>query len=519
VIPNEDLDWENWNRIGMATYAATKGSKAGFAAFDQFSQKSRKYDRANTRDKWRELRKYPPDRIGAGTLFYLASEADPSWRERGIYAALRPCAGSASSDGGDPAHTSCAPAPEPQPTGSSGGNGKTDGKGGAETKATAKPYVAHTLETESLQTPRWLWHGHLLVGALEMTAGTLGIGKGVLACDLIARVTTGRDWPNGSPGTEPGSVIVLTAEDHAADYARRLRAPGADLRKVTVLEYVRREGRNELFLLATDIDKLEVACRDIGDVRLVVIDPITAYMGSGKGFDSHRATDVRSQLHPLKAAAGKLNVAFAAITHPPKHASSRSALDSFIGSQAFIAAARIAHYCVQELGEEDDRGFRRPTGRVLYAMARPPSHSMIMPTLAFRLEIVCVGNDHETGEPVEAPRLIWEPEPVNLTADEALALNRTKAGGDGRKFRAAPVREFLRDMLAHGPIKRSTIVEAGAAEGFSAEQLRRARETIGAVAYRQDKDQFGSPTFWCLPEHVPTDAEPDSDDDDDDDGA
>jgi hypothetical protein len=41
--------------------------------------------------------------------------------------------------------------------------------------------------------------------------------------------------------------------------------------------------------------------RDFGKAGLVTIDPITAYMGSGKGFDSHRATDVRSQLSPLKS--------------------------------------------------------------------------------------------------------------------------------------------------------------------------------------------------------------------------
>jgi hypothetical protein len=84
VIPNDDLDWESWNRIGMATYAATGGSTAGFAAFDAFSQKSQKYDAATTIERWHHYSKHSPDRIGAGTIFYLADEASPGWEAEAL---------------------------------------------------------------------------------------------------------------------------------------------------------------------------------------------------------------------------------------------------------------------------------------------------------------------------------------------------------------------------------------------------------------------------------------------------
>jgi len=312
----------------------------------------------------------------------------------------------------------------------------------------AHPYVLENIGDIPMKAQRWLWRDHLPIGALELNAGKIGIGKGLLLCDLIARITTGRAWPDGSPGPEPGSVIILTAEDRAEDYQRRLAAAEADLHKVYVLKYIRRNGRNELFLLAEDLDKLEQACRNLGDTRLVGIDPITAYMGTGRGFDSHRATDVRAQLHPLKASAERLDIAFSAITHPPKGASSRAVLDSFIGSQAFIAAARVAHFCIEELDEEDDRGFRRPTGRVLYTVPKF-SHSAPVPTLAFRKEVVQVGNDPISDEPIRAPRLVWEGA-VELTADEAVDANKP-AARDGRKARAAPVREFrVRDKPSMG---------------------------------------------------------------------
>ena len=257
-----------------------------------------------------------------------------------------------------------------------------------------------------------------------MITGIPGVGKSLLQCDRIAIVTTGRNWPDGAPGPQPGRVIVLTAEDRVADVKRRLTAAGADLRLVHVFGDVRRNERDEQFLLAQDLDKLEHAVNSKGDVRLVTIDPITAYMGSGRGFDSHRATDVRSQLLPLAKLAEKLNVAFSAVTHPPKNAAARAAIDSFIGSQAFIAASRVGHYCISELGEEDDRGRRRPTGRVLFTTVRC-SHAATPPTLAYRIETVCIGWDAKHERDIIVPRIVWEREPVDITADDAIAANKS----------------------------------------------------------------------------------------------
>jgi len=372
---------------------------------------------------------------------------------------------------------------------------------------TALPYVLVNLHDVSLKAQRWLWRGHYPVGALELTTGMVGLGKGLLQCDIIAHVTTGTDWPDGSPGPAPGRVIILTAEDGKEDYRRRCTAAGADLRKIVIFDCVRRNEHDELFLLSQDLDKLELACRQLGDVSLVNIDPITAFMGSGRGFDSHRATDVRSQLYPLSKLAERLKIAFGVVTHPPKGAASRAALDSFIGSQAFIAAARVGHYCIAELGPEDDRGFRRPTGRILFATVKS-SHSAAPPTLAFRREVVRIAYDVEAGEWIEAPHIVWDPEPLDLTADEAIAVNRDQRG-DNRKIRAAPVKEFLRDILiaAGAPVLQKIIVERGALKNYSLDQLRRARRAIGAIAFKRRGENLSSPWLWAMPEHVPADVE------------
>jgi P4 family phage/plasmid primase-like protien len=81
VIPNKDLGWEEWNKIGMATWAATGGSEAGLAAFDKWSQKSAKYKLEASHERWNNFLTSPPDEIGAGTLFWLADQASPGWRD------------------------------------------------------------------------------------------------------------------------------------------------------------------------------------------------------------------------------------------------------------------------------------------------------------------------------------------------------------------------------------------------------------------------------------------------------
>jgi hypothetical protein len=81
VIPNDDLGWDEWNRIGMAAWRATGGADDGFAAFDAWSQKSTKYDADATADRWEHYFRSPPDRIGAGTLFFMAEQVEPDWRQ------------------------------------------------------------------------------------------------------------------------------------------------------------------------------------------------------------------------------------------------------------------------------------------------------------------------------------------------------------------------------------------------------------------------------------------------------
>ena len=79
VIPNDDLGWDDWSKIGMAIWGATGGSEDGYEAFREWSAKSGKHDDAACRERWDHWMRSPPDRLGIGTLLYEANKADPEW--------------------------------------------------------------------------------------------------------------------------------------------------------------------------------------------------------------------------------------------------------------------------------------------------------------------------------------------------------------------------------------------------------------------------------------------------------
>jgi hypothetical protein len=81
-IPNDERNWDRWNRLGMAMWRATSGHDDGFQIFNEWSKLNDSYNLTACRERWYDAYpKSPPDRIGAATLFYDAEQAHPGWRE------------------------------------------------------------------------------------------------------------------------------------------------------------------------------------------------------------------------------------------------------------------------------------------------------------------------------------------------------------------------------------------------------------------------------------------------------
>jgi putative DNA primase/helicase len=321
----------------------------------------------------------------------------------------------------------------------------------------------------------WLWEGHLLRGAQELLTGIPGLGKSQVQIHFVACVTAGLKWPDGAPAIAPANVIMLTAEDTLdQEVVPRLIAAGADLNRVHIIKSIRTDARTRRqFLLNEDLAELEKNVFRIGNVGLITIDPITAFMGSK--IDSHKTTEVRAQLGPLKDFAERMNVAVSTITHPPKSAGQK-AIDHFIGSQAFIAAGRIGHVCVAEMEPGEDEK-PKPTGRILFANAKNNPH-ILMPTLAYRISETVVGQDADTRDNIAAPHVVWDAQPVEINADQAVAASNG-AGKSAPRDAQERVQAFVREMLKDGPIAARKMTEEAGKRGITVSQLQTARAALG----------------------------------------
>jgi RecA-family ATPase len=128
----------------------------------------------------------------------------------------------------------------------------------------------------------WFWPDRIPEGKLTLVVGDPGVGKSFLTAYFTKLVTTGKGWPEYAPGSKKkGSVILLNAEDGLADtIVQRLHWAGADRSKVTFIEAtIERNGEERLFRLDKDVPKLEESIKTKKDVKMVIIDPLSAYLG------------------------------------------------------------------------------------------------------------------------------------------------------------------------------------------------------------------------------------------------
>ena len=85
-------------------------------------------------------------------------------------------------------------------------------------KGKEQPWELHRFSQFKPKPIRWLWPGYLALGKLTTFSGEPGDGKSLASLDIAARVTTGKDWPDGTKNTIPPSeVLLLTVEEDAED--------------------------------------------------------------------------------------------------------------------------------------------------------------------------------------------------------------------------------------------------------------------------------------------------------------
>ncbi|MBX3378052.1 MAG: AAA family ATPase [Phycisphaeraceae bacterium] len=334
--------------------------------------------------------------------------------------------------------------------------------------------VLVSLSSVKSEPVRWLWPGRVPRGKVTMVCGDPGLGKSFVMMDMAARVSACLPWPDGpTPLRQAGSVLVLSAEDDPADTIRpRIEAAGGDPDRVLFLEGVRRQGAVAGLTLKLDAGAIEAALARMDRPRLIIVDPVSAYMGD---TDSHNNAEVRAVLAELSRIAGRWGPSIVCVTHLNKSSGSRAVYRA-MGSLAFTAAARMVWLVAKMPGDESRRAM------VLVKSNLPASPS----GLSFRIEPGGTGADGAGG------RVRWEAGPVSISADFIEQSSTDDAAGP-----MDDAAEFLVEALTPGPRPAEDLFREAEQAGIAIKTLRRAKRVLNIRARREGGS--GGHWVWSLP--------------------
>lgn len=303
----------------------------------------------------------------------------------------------------------------------------------------------------------WLVDQSIPLGAMVVIAGEPGLGKSQIAIRLAAGVTTGNGLPDGQPYSNIGSVIILANEDDAERTIRpRLEAAGADLNMVHIVEGVAREGGDtDLFQLDEDIAELRIKTAELGDVRMIIIDPPGAYLGSQ--VDSYKDTDVRRVLAPLGKLAQDTGAVVLLVVHLNKR-SDGSPQQRIGGSTAWTAAPRAAYMALVH-----------PVTKNRYLV--PVKNNLGNDKTGFEYQIVEKVLQYQTTN-IKTSYVDWVG-PSTLTALELLSPPKSS-----KPSVVDDAKTFLEDELCKGPKSVNDLKSSAKAAGISWASVQRAKKEL-----------------------------------------
>ena len=285
----------------------------------------------------------------------------------------------------------------------------------------------------------WLWKPYLPFGKLSVLQGNPGEGKTYFAMHLAAACTNGKLLPN-MERMEPFNVIYQTAEDGLGDTVKpRLIEAGADLDRVLVID------DSEVQLTLSD-ERIEKAIIE-NNARLVIIDPIQAYLGAD--VDMNRANEVRPIFMRLGQVAQRTGCAILLIGHLNKAAGMQS-LQRGLGSIDIAAAVRSVMF-IGKLKHD-------PTMRIL----THEKSSLAPPGVSLAFSLGDEGGFRWVGE-------------YDITADEMLSGIEPQ-----RETKTQQAKDLICALLAGGKQVLSEDIDKAALErGIPGRTVRDAKRELG----------------------------------------
>lgn len=285
----------------------------------------------------------------------------------------------------------------------------------------------------------WLWKPYLPFGKLSVLQGNPGEGKTYFAMHLAAACTNGKLMPN-MERLEPFNVIYQTAEDGLGYTVKpRLIEAGADLDRVLVID------DSDVQLTLSD-ERIEKAIIE-NNARLVIIDPIQAYLGAD--VDMNRANEVRPIFMRLGQVAQRTGCAILLIGHLNKAAGMQS-LQRGLGSIDIAAAVRSVMF-IGKLKHD-------PTMRIL----THEKSSLAPPGASLAFSLGDEGGFRWVGE-------------YDITADEMLSGIEPQ-----RETKTQQAKDLICTLLAGGKQVLSEDIDKAALErGIPGRTVRDAKRELG----------------------------------------
>jgi putative DNA primase/helicase len=317
----------------------------------------------------------------------------------------------------------------------------------------------------------WIWPSVIASGRVTALAGDPGLGKSQVAMDIAATVSTGRNWPGAVANDSAGDVIILSAEhDSAEAIVPRLMAAGADLTRIHIPKAVNgTNGLERAFDLTRDLDQLT---RDLDQAKLLIVDPVNAYLRPTKGQEVDR---VRSIQAPLARFAQQHDLAVVVIWHL---STSTGTTIMRLRSQEWAAAPRAVFLVAAEPG----------TARRLFL---PLKNDNAPDRIGYSFEIV----SKMVGESIRTSTVEWSSDRISISAEEALAAGASRV-------RSGAI-DFLRKVLSNGPMDQTQIARLGKEAGYSQKQLRTAKRKLRVMSNRKGGIGAKGRWVWSLPMGAP----------------
>lgn len=349
-----------------------------------------------------------------------------------------------------------------------------------EAAAPADGVVIQRADSIKVEPIRWLWNGWLALGKLHLLAGAPGCGKTTLALAFAATLSRGGLWPDGTRAPT-GSTLIWSSEDDAGDSIKpRFLANGGDPEKLHIVSGRMEGGKRVPFDPAVDMPALAEEAKQFPDLRLLILDPILSAVGG----DSHKASETRRSLQPVVDMAQGAGAAALGITHFGKNTAGRDASERVIGSQAFVALARLVMLAAKPRENGEPRRLMRAKSNI-----GPDDGGF-----EYDLELVPLADVPS----IHGQRVTFGAA-LEGTARELLAEIEGSDGGE----REAPARtnaeEWLRRTLADGPVASDEVNRHAKAEGLSWATVRRAKAELGIKPRRMAGAGAGGWWAWELP--------------------